>query len=121
MLLKVLLLRLLAARSFAGALALLATFALPVAALLEVVGIPLLIVLGVVAVPLGLVLAVVGLPILLVVAGVALILALIGPLLALGVLAIKWVLPIVLIVWLVRRLLGDDGEPKPADTVGSAI
>lgn len=120
MLLKVLLLRLFAARSFAGALALLATFALPVAAILKVVGLPLLLVLGIVAVPIGLVLAVVGLPILLVVGAVALILALIGPLLALGLLAIKWVLPIVLIVWLVRWLFRDKG-PRPADTVGSAI
>ena len=53
MLLKVILLRLFAARSFAGALALLATFALPVAAILKVVGLPLLIVLGIVAIPLA--------------------------------------------------------------------
>ena len=65
--LRLLVLRWLAARTFGGLLATLALLAVPLAALLKLVGIPLLIVLAIVALPVVALLAVVGLPVLLIV------------------------------------------------------
>ena len=120
-LLKLFLLRWFAAKSFGGVMALLAVIALPLAGVLKVVGLPILAVLGVVALPIALVLGVIGLPILLVVGAVGMIVAVLGGVLALGLVAIKIVVPVVLIVWFVRWIFRRDKEPKPADTVGTAI
>ena len=120
-LLKLLLLRWFATKSLGGVVALLAVVALPLAGVLKVVGLPILAVLGVVALPIALVLAVIGLPLLLVAGAVGMIVAVLGAVLSLGLLAIKIVVPIVLIVWFVRWIFRRDKEPKPADTVGTAI
>ena len=120
-LLKLFLLRWFATKSFGGVMAVLAMIALPLAGVLKVVGLPILAVLGVVALPITLVLAVIGLPLLLVAGAVGTIVAVLGGVLALGLVAIKIVVPIVLIVWFVRWIFRRDKEPKPADTVGTAI
>ena len=119
--LKLFLLRFLATKSFGGVVAALAVLALPVAGVLKVVGLPLLLVLGIVALPIALVLAVVGLPILLVVGTVGVITAALGGLLAVGLAAVKYVVPIVLIVWLVRWIFRRDRTPRPEDTAGASI
>jgi hypothetical protein len=104
LLLKALALKLLTGRTIGGAFSLLLLVLAPVAAVLKFIGIPLLLVLGAVGAPVFALLAAVGLPALLVVGiGVVMMLA-IGVMLALGVLAIKIALPIILIVWFVRWL-----------------
>jgi hypothetical protein len=104
MLLKALALKLLTGRTIGGVFSLLLFVLAPVAAVLKFIGIPLLLVLGAVGAPVFALLAAVGLPALLVVGiGVVMMLA-IGVMLALGVLAIKIALPIILIVWFVRWL-----------------
>ena len=119
--LKLLLLRWFATKTYGGVLALLAVLALPVAGVLKVIGLPLLIVLGVVALPIALVLGIIGLPILLVVGAVGVITAALGAVLSLGLLALKFVLPAVLIFLVVRWIFRRAKEPKSADTVGEAI
>ena len=117
-LLKLLLLRWFATKTYGGVLALLAVLALPVAGVLKVIGLPLLIVLGIVALPIALVLGV------LVVGAVGVIVAALGAVLSLGLLALKLALPVLLVVfvvWLVRRIFRRDKEPAPADTMGAAI
>lgn len=104
LLLKALALKLLTGRTIGGVFSLLLLVLAPVAAVLKFIGIPLLLVLGAVGAPVFALLAAVGLPVLLVVGiGVVMMLA-IGVMLALGVLAIKIALPIILIVWFVRWL-----------------
>lgn len=106
MLLKGLALRFVLGRTIGGLFATLFLLLVPVAGVLKLVGLPLLIVLGVVGAPVFLLLAVIGLPILLVLGIGGVLLFLLGILLTLGVMAIKIVLPIVLVVWLVRCLFG---------------
>jgi hypothetical protein len=102
LLLKGLALRFALGRTVGGMFGILALVLLPVAGILKFVGLPLLMVLGVVGAPIVLLLAVIGLPLLLIVGiGGALLLCL-GVVLTLGVLAVKILLPIVLIVWFVR-------------------
>jgi hypothetical protein len=111
MLLKALALKLLTGRTIGGIFSLLLLVLAPIAAVLKFIGIPLLLVLGAVGAPVFALLAAVGLPALLVVGiGVVMMLA-IGVMLALGVLAIKIALPIILIVWFVRWLR----RPKTAE------
>jgi hypothetical protein len=100
--LKALALRMAVGRTLGGMLATLFLFLVPVAGVLKVIGLPVLIVLGVVGAPIFLLLAAIGLPVLVVVGFGGILLALVGGLLALGILAIKIALPIILIVWLVR-------------------
>ena len=119
--LKLVLLRWFATKTLGGALAVLGTIALPLAALLKIVGLPLLAVLGVVALPVALVLGIIGLPILLVVGAVGVVTAVIGGVLAFGLMAIKIALPIVAIFWVVRWIVRRVRTPKPVDTVGAAI
>ena len=102
MLLKGLALRFAVGRTIGGLFATLLLVLVPIAGVLKVIGLPLLIVLGVIGAPLFLLLAAIGLPVLLALAIGAVLLACLGGLLALGVLAIKIVLPIVLVVWVVR-------------------
>jgi hypothetical protein len=102
MLMKGLALRFVVGRTIGGLFATLLLVLVPVAGVLKIVGLPLLIVLGVIGAPLFLLLAAIGLPVLLVLGIGGVLLAFLGVLLALGLLAIKIVLPIVLVVWLVR-------------------
>ena len=111
--LKALALRVAIGRTLGGMLATLFLFLVPIAGVLKVIGLPVLIVLGVVGAPIFLLLAAIGLPVLLVVGFGGMLLALVGGLLALGVLAIKIALPIILIVWLVKWWRG---KPKPPHT-----
>ena len=123
MLLKGLALRFAVGRTIGGLFATLLLFVVPVAGVLKIVGLPLLIVLGVIGAPVILLLAVVGLPLLLVLGIGSVLLFCLGILLALGTLAIKIVLPIVLVVWLVRWIFGkrrkrgsqDVGTPDASD------
>ena len=129
-LLKALIVRFVAGRTIGGVFALLFTLFLPVAGILKFIGLPLLLVLGVIGAPVFLLLAVIGLPILLVVAMGGVLLFILGGLLSLGLLAIKIVVPVILVIWLVRwiRRCGPSGgisprrggtEPiKGADTAG---
>jgi len=108
--LKALALRLAVGRTLGGMLATLFLFLVPLAGVLKVIGLPILIVLGVVGAPVFLLLAAIGLPVLVVVGFGAVMLLLVGGLLALGILAIKIALPIILIVWLVKWWRA---KPKP--------
>ena len=111
MLLKGLALRLVVGRTVGGLFATLLLVLVPVAGILKIVGLPLLIVLGVVGAPLFLLLAAIGLPLLLVFGFGAVLLGVVGLLFALSVLAIKILLPIVLVVWLVRWVFAKRRRP----------
>lgn len=115
MLLKGLALRFAVGRTIGGLFATLLLVLVPIAGVLKVIGLPLLIVLGVIGAPLFLLLAAIGLPMLLVVGIGGVLLALLSGLLALGVLAIKIVLPIVLVVWVVRWILGKNRRSGSQD------
>ena len=111
LLLKALALRLVAGRTVGGMFGLLAVLLVPVAAILKLIGLPLLAVLGVIGAPLFLVLGAIGLPVLIVMGiGGALLLGL-GMLLMLGVIAVKILLPIVLVFWFIRWLR----RPQPPE------
>ena len=121
--LKALALRFAVGRTLGGMLGTLFLLLVPVAGVLKIVGLPLLIVLGVVGAPVFLLLAAIGLPVLLVVGVGAVLLLLLGGLLALGILAIKIALPIILIVWLVKWIRGRGRKggvtpPAPPDVTG---
>jgi hypothetical protein len=104
LLLKALALKLIAGRTVGGVFGLLTLLLVPLAAVLKFIGLPLLFVLGILGAPVFLILGAIGLPVMLVIGiGGALIVA-VGLFLTLGLLAIKIVLPIVLIVWFVRWL-----------------
>jgi hypothetical protein len=111
--LKALALRMAVGRTLGGMLATLFLFLVPLAGVLKVIGLPILIVLGVVGAPIFLLLAAIGLPVLVVVGFGGVILLLVGGLLALGILAIKIALPIILIVWLVKWWRGKPKKPQP--------
>ena len=113
LMLKALALSLVAGRTVGGAFALLAIVLVPIAGILKFIGLPLLLVLGVLGAPVFLVLGAIGLPMLFVVAIGGAILLKIGVFLAIGVVAIKIVLPIVLIIWFVRWLR----RPRHAEPV----
>lgn len=109
-LLKALALKLIAGRTVGGVFGMLTLLLVPLAAVLKFIGLPVLFVLGLLGAPVFLVLGAIGLPMMLVLGiGGALIVAL-GLFLTLGILAIKIVLPIVLVVWFVRWLR----RPRPA-------
>ena len=104
LLLKALALKLIAGRTVGGVFGLLTLLLVPLAAVLKFIGLPLLFVLGILGAPVFLILGAIGLPVMLVIGiGGALIVAM-GLFLTLGILAIKIVLPIMLIVWFVRWL-----------------
>ena len=104
LLLKAFALKLMAGRTVGGMFGLLSVFLVPIAAALKFIGIPMLIVLALVGAPIFLLLGALGLPVAFVVGIGGALLLLVGLVLALGVVAIKIVLPIVLIVWFVRWL-----------------
>ena len=100
--LKAVALRLAIGRTLGGMLGTLFLLLVPLAGVLKVIGLPILIVLGIVGAPVFLLLAAIGLPVLVVVGFGSVLMLFVGGLLALGVLAIKIALPIILIVWLVK-------------------
>jgi len=114
-------LRFVLGRTIGGLLATLLLVLVPIAGVLKLVGLPLLIVLGVIGAPVILLLAVIGLPVLLVLGIGGVLLFCLGILLALGALAIKIVLPIVLVVWLVRWIFGKNRESGSQDVGTSDI
>lgn len=114
-------LRFVLGRTIGGLLATLLLVLVPVAGVLKLVGLPLLIVLGVIGAPVVLLLGAIGLPLLLVLGIGGVLLFCLGVLLALGALAIKIVLPIVLVVWLVRWILGRNGKSGGQDVGMSDI
>jgi len=124
MLMKAFALRLVVGRTLGGLFGMLLLALVPVAGILKIVGLPLLLVLGVIGAPLFLLLAVIGLPVLLVVGIGGVLLFMLGILLTLGVMAIKIVLPIVLLVWFVRWMLGrtrsSGSPPAPATDAGAS-
>lgn len=103
---RLFLLRWLAARTLGGVVAAILTAALPAAAVLKVVGLPVLAVAGVIGVPVAGLMALLGLPLVLVlgVAGVVVAVAAVAALL--GLVALKFVLPALLVGWLVRWIVG---------------
>lgn len=119
LLLKGLALRFVVGRTVGGMFAALLFVLLPLAGLLKVVGLPLLAVLGLLGAPLFLLLGVIGLPLLFVATFGGMLLVLVGALLALGLIAIKVLVPIVLVMWLVRWMCArgrcDPGTPLPPE------
>ncbi len=84
---------------------------LPVAFLLKLVGIPVLVVLAILALPVFIVLAIVGLPIMFViVAGIMLLVGFFA-MLSIGILALKIVIPILLVYWLIRWWFRNGKKP----------
>jgi hypothetical protein len=83
---------------------------LPVGFLLKWVGLPILMVLGVLALPVLLLFLVIGLPIFVVLLFGGAMLSLLGVLLTLGVALAKIVVPLVIVVFLLRWMLG--AEPQ---------
>ena len=128
--LKLVLARWLAARTFGGVLALLAALAVPLAALLKLIGLPFLLVLLVVGAPIALVLLLVGLPMLLVLGTVGAIVTLVSVVLAVSFAVLKAALPFVVLFlvgrWVWRRLRRPrhptvyDGPPPPAAATAGA-
>jgi hypothetical protein len=110
--LKAVALRLAIGRTLGGMLGTLFLLIVPLAGVLKVIGLPLLIVLGVIGAPVFLLLAAIGLPVLVVVGFGGVLLLGVGALLALGILAIKIALPIILIVWLVKWWRGKPKAPE---------
>ena len=102
LLLKGLALRFIVGRTVGGAFSLLLLLLVPLAGVLKFIGLPLLLILGVLGAPIFLLLAAIGLPALFVVGVGGVLLLMLGIFLSLGILAIKIVLPIVLIVWFVK-------------------
>jgi hypothetical protein len=119
-LLKGLALRFAIGRTVGGMLATLFVVLLPLAGILKFVGLPLVIVLGVLGAPVFLLLAAIGLPVLFVVGIGGALLLILGVLLTMGLIAIKILLPIVLVVWLIRWMMRRDrsGTVGPAGTAG---
>ena len=122
LLFKGLALRFVVGRTLGGLMATLLVVLVPAAAVLKLVGLPILFVLGILGAPLLLLLGVIGLPVMLVVGIGAVLLAMLGVLLTLGVIAIKVVLPIVLIVWFLRwvwRAMRSSDGPTPGTATGA--
>ena len=112
-LLKALALQFLAGRTIGGVFSLLLLVLAPLAGVLKFIGLPLLLVLGLIGAPLFLLLGAIGLPMVFVVGIGGAIMLLVGVLLAIGVVAIKVVLPIVLIVWFVRWIMRSSRREPP--------
>jgi hypothetical protein len=87
---------------------------LPLAFLLKAIGIPALILLAILGLPLLLVLALFGLPLILVVVVGGALLGFTFWLLSLGLVVLKFALPVMVIVWLVRAFTKKSaGSPEP--------
>ena len=114
LLLKALALKLLAGRTIGGVFGLSLMVLAPLAGILKFIGLPLLIVLALVGAPIFLLLSVIGLPVLWVLGIGGVLMLMVGALLAIGVVAIKIALPIILIVWLVRWMRLPKATQPPA-------
>ena len=114
LLLKALALKLLAGRTIGGVFGLSLMVLAPLAGILKFIGLPLLIVLALVGAPIFLLLSVIGLPVLWVLGIGGVLMLMVGALLAVGVVAIKIALPIILIVWFVRWMRRPKSTQPPA-------
>ena len=114
LLLKALALKLLAGRTIGGVFGLSLMVLAPLAGILKFIGLPLLIVLALVGAPIFLLLSVIGLPVLWVLGIGGVLMLMVGALLAIGVVAIKIALPIILIVWFVRWVRRPKATQPPA-------
>lgn len=93
----------------------------PIAFILKMVGLPILMVIGVLALPVLIMLALFGMPFLLVFLIGGALLAILGSVLTFGLMALKIIVPIVLLVWVLRWVMGwgsksDDVPPTPPAT-----
>src|SRR5688572_28221942 len=86
----------------------------PIAFLLKTFGLPILMVLAVLALPILIMLALFGMPFILVFLLGGAILAILSAVLSFGLLALKIIVPIVLLVWALKWLMGWNGS-KPDD------
>src|SRR5687768_2867620 len=77
----------------------------PIALLLKTVGLPLLMVLGVLALPILIMLALFGMPFILVFLIGGALLAILSAVLSFGLLALKIIVPIVLLIWLAKWIM----------------
>jgi hypothetical protein len=102
--LRLFLIRWLAARTLGGVLAGLVGVALPTAAVLKVIGLPVLAVAGVIGAPVAFLLAVLGLPVAIVLSVVGVVAAVAAGAALLGLVVLKYVLPALLVGWLIARL-----------------
>lgn len=114
LLMKAFLLNFVVGRTVGGLFGVLLLLLVPLAGVLKFIGLPILLVLGTIGAPLFLVLGAIGLPMLLVFGIGGGLLLLVGGMLAIGILAIKIVVPILLAVWVVRWLR------RPRETVVAA-
>lgn len=122
-LLKALALQLVAGRTVGGIFALLVGVLGPLAGVLKFIGLPILLVLAIVGAPLFLVLGAIGLPAVFVVGIGGFILVFVGLIAALGIFALKIILPIMLVVWFVRWIMRRNraaAAPSPSVPTGEA-
>jgi hypothetical protein len=101
---RLFLLRWLAARTLGGVLGAVLAAALPAAAALKLVGLPALAAAGAIGAPLALVLAVLGLPVVLVLSVVGVVVAAAAAAAMLALVVLKYVVPALIVGWLVARL-----------------
>src|SRR5687768_12722047 len=80
-------------------------FLVPIAFILKMVGLPVLMVLAVLALPILIMLALFGMPFILVFVLGGALLAILSAVLSFGLLALKIVVPIVLIIWLAKWIM----------------
>lgn len=123
LLLKGLALRFAIGRSVGGLMGVLLLVLLPAAGALKLLGVPLLLVLGTLGAPVFALLGMIGLPLLFVLGFGAILLLMVGVVVTAGIVAIKIVLPIVLLVWFVRWISGRTGSvahdpPVPDEPLG---
>jgi hypothetical protein len=98
-------------------------FWVPIAFILKVVGLPILMVIGVLALPILIMLALFGMPFILVFLIGGALLAVLSAVLTFGLMALKIIVPIVLLVWVLRWVWGwgnskhdDDNTATPPAT-----
>ena len=104
---KAVLLRWLLARTFGKGLGLLAVL-IPLGAILKAIGVPLLIALVLLGLPVLLLLALLGVPLVTAALAAVALTTVAGIVLALGIAIIKFVVPIVLIVWFIKWAFFED-------------
>ena len=90
----------------------------PIAFVLKLVGLPILIVLAVLALPILLMLALFGMPFILVFLFGGALLAILSAVLSFGLMALKIIVPIILIVWILKWIWGWNGK-KPDEGTGT--
>src|SRR5215216_1070700 len=91
----------------------------PIAFVLKLVGLPVLMVLGVLALPILIMLALFGMPFILVFLLGGALLAILSAALSFGLLALKIIVPIVLLVWLLRWVMGWNGSKPDGGTTST--